>query len=422
MKRNLLTTLILPIALVEMLRMHYGTTNTSKAILCGFLEFLMLPRSMRTCSNYALHQILTAEQIFSTCKVSMRIPEALLSIIRSFPDGDTTYEKATLILAQILYSPLDAIDFSKEPKKLISILGSKYDDRMQKAISTIFETAKKKWNLSVETCAGALGIHNNFGVARHEIINDDDNRKINLYRTIQKCPFEFMLSALSLDVNRDTFLQTKNLNSRLTTADINVDAAVRFQFLNTVSYLHEGSTYNDQMSTEKYQRSLSSVYPLYQRLQHTKICEMDIFKIIEKYRKQSDVLFIVDPPYLDTNVYKGRCVRSETSHGTEFGWQEHKKLARLLQLVKKNNGNDFIYFCRITATRKRNRENQCVMTDAEIASADRYMHGRIDELYWGHGFYYLDVELDNGTIERIITSFPFEGSTLYGKESELEVV
>lgn len=151
------------------------------------------------------------------------------------------------------------------------------------------------------------------------------------------------------------------------------------------------------------------------RLANVSILENDLFHIIKKYMYDQDTLFIVDPIYLDTNVYTQRTIRTATKHGANFGWKEHQQLAKVLQKIS----GDFIYFCRITATRHRNQQGNLTDDTETLARADIEMRGRIDDLYWGHGFYFFDVSLDVG-VERIITSFPFEGATPY-EESESEV-
>lgn len=84
------------------------------------------------------------------------------------------------------------------------------------------------------------------------------------------------------------------------------------------------------------------------RLKETKIYNMDILELIEKNKNAQNTIFIVDPPYLNTNVYKNDIL---TLQNKEFGYKEHVKLAKLLrQITKEGENNDFIYFCRITAT------------------------------------------------------------------------
>lgn len=99
---------------------------------------------------------------------------------------------------------------NKNPyKPLLHILGSKWDARMYGAIDNIFETSNIDWETSVETCAGALGIHMNHCHAKSQVINDDDWNKINLYRTIQESPEELILKMISIHLNKDTFKDLK---------------------------------------------------------------------------------------------------------------------------------------------------------------------------------------------------------------------
>ena len=57
----------------------------------------------------------------------------------------------------------------------------------------------------------------------------------------------------------------------------------------------------------------------------------------------------------------------------------------------------------------------CPIFVDKCKTGDRHMLGRIDDLYWGYGFYYIDVPYSNdGTIEHVITSFDFDGAKPYG--------
>ena len=126
------------------------------------------------------------------------------------------------------------------------------------------------------------------------------------------------------------------------------------------------------------------------------IHEKDIFKVINKYRKNPNTLFIVDPNYLNANAYLDRIIK-------------------LLCSIKKNSGNNFIYFCRITVTRKKDKKNKVISDSEELKILDRDLKEKITDLFYKfkQHLYYLDVELDNGIIERIITSFPFENAISY---------
>ena len=134
-------------------------------------------------------------------------------------------------------------------------------------------------------------------------------------------------------------------------------------------------------------------------------------ELIEKYMKSEDSIFIIDPPYIDTNIYKSSIIIDEKydAEKEEFGYKEHMRLAKLLRKTHQEYGNDFIYFCRITAPHKFDSK-------PDKDTHDRHMKGCIDDLYWGYGYYYIDVLYDkeDNTTERIITSFYFSGAQPYG--------
>ena len=89
------------------------------------------------------------------------------------------------------------------------------------------------------------------------------------------------------------------------------------------------------------------------------------------------------------------------------------------QITKEGKNNDFIYFCRITATRKKDQKTKEITNRANLPAEDRHMEGMIDDLYWGYGFYYIDIPYGtDGTIERIITSFKFNKAKEYEKREE----
>lgn len=79
---------------------------------------------------------------------------------------------------------------------------------MQSAIKHIKDSANIKWQESVETCVGALGIHANFKFADTELINDDIE-KINLYNVIKNKPIEFKKKALEFNCTEKDFEDLK---------------------------------------------------------------------------------------------------------------------------------------------------------------------------------------------------------------------
>lgn len=310
---------------------------------------------------------------------------------------------------------------------------------MQDAIKNIAETSQKTWTKSVEPCAGALGIHANFTFAKHKIINDYDQHKVNLYNVVKQYPDKLYFEISLLPVTQNTFTEIKgkmeNDYTTLDTSKVNIDAAVCFLYLNLTSFKNLGDIFNDKYSLYSYRKKLSAIFPLHDQLKDTDIYGLDIFDILKAHMNDADTILIVDPPYLDADVYTANMTfpkndnskqnneskqnndskQNDDSKQKKFGYNEHKKLAKLLYTAVHKHHNDFIYFCRITASRK---QKQTEEMKNKLKAADNHMLGRIDDLYRNKGFYYQDIEYDaKGTIERIITSFPFEGSTPYGMET-----
>ena len=442
------TTLNLPTALIQKLLEAYDDEldtikekkDLSAAIRFGLTDALSLELSELDMERFALHQLLSFEENMNRVDYCVRLSEELYTIIHSYSEkfGLTMQETAENMLAKQLYhsaksrtpetkelytppksTPNPCVsDSLKSEMKLLRIFGSKWDARIHIAIKKIFDSAGMHWDLSVEVCAGALGIHANFNIAETEIINDDDTYKINLYRQIQKNHRELFIKAMTLEVNRQTFEKVKELERVSKTPDIH--GLVRYLFLNLTSYKNKGNTFRNGTNNGSYQKQLRSIYSLHERLKKTKILEMDIFKVLDKYMRDDNVLFIVDPPYyLCDDAYKNRRVlKEDKNHGKRFGLKEHQRLAKMLRKTHACYRNDFIFFCRLTATRKKNRKNQIISTVNEILERDRHIEGTIDDLYRGYGFYYIDVSLDEGTIERIITTFTFDGATEYGSKKE----
>lgn len=409
-----ITTLILPVTLVEECKRTCNTKNHSEAINNSLADFFLLPPSEQKLDSFSLHQLIPdVEERKKTKGFTIRIPQKLLSEVLSLSGDSTVGETATAMISRSLYMLPRLANSDNLCQRLLYVWGNKWDPQMQDAIRNIKDTAVNiTWDTCVEPCAGGLGIYSNFKFADTEILNDCNWNTMNLYKAIQENPRELITWARSLNVDTATFEQQKALTKSIKpSSKVNYEIAAGYLFLDINSYKRKCGSPDNHMSNSKYHKALAAIYPLHQRLnqcsnhfrQVTELCNTDIFKVIEKYRKQKRVIFIIDPPYLDSDLYNGK--------KNTFGEEEHKRLANLLRLVKQNNGNDFIYFCRITAPKKyQNKPN--------AEEYNRHMKGCIDDLYYGHDFYFVDVKLDGHTTERIITSFKFDGAIEYGKECE----
>ena len=407
--RKLSKTLQLPVKLVDLAKQHFNTDNTSEAIRLGIAFAILHNLTELQKGSLKRYHILNIEERRTTQAYTVRLDSFAFDAVCAITSNSVN-EAITDALAIALSQESATVPKSL---KIINILGNKWHEHMQSVIKQILDTTNRTYEKSIEPCVGALGIHANVKIANTEIINDDDIEKINLYQCIKENPFEFKAKALLFECTKTAFEELKkkkNFDSNIP----NVDRAVRFFILNYFSARNSGHTFIKKSKQTLYHH-LEVVAPLSERLKNVSIYNVDIFDIIKKHKKDSNALFIVDPIYLDTNVYKNRTIVTNTKHGKHFGFEEHKRLAKMLRSIK----GDFIYFCRITATRY--KKNEPLETSEVISRKDTEMLGRIDDLYWGYGFYYIDVPLNNGTIERIITSFDFNGATPYGKLTEREV-
>lgn len=427
---------ILQPELVTLLCDHFKAKNVSEAVNKGLMGFLSNPSFSKHMDDFALHQLLSIEERITTNSYTIRIPEKLMDIIResesedeattkiTFKRTNTMFGLATIMLANYLYysthvhtsamPPLPSEKIKVDTSmKLLTLLGSKWNPQMQSAIERIYRTSGKTWLTSIEPFAGALGIFANFRFATHEIINDLDLKKVNLYRTIQNDMDMFLLSMLSESVDEKTFENKRKIfeaGVSLNNSKYNLEAAVLFLYLNLLSVRGSGTSFKGMLNS--YKKKLGAIAPLNERLKDTEICGINALEVISRHMKDKNAIFIVDPPYLDTDVYS----KNIDNAAKEFGYAEHIELAKLLRNTHSRHGNDFIYFCRTTTTRCHNQKTKEVTNSAELNTGDRHMQGRIDDLYWGYGYYYMDIPYNkDGTTERVITSFKFAGAQPYGQ-------
>jgi len=419
-KKRIITTLTLSKDLVEKLKEHYGAQNNSQTITNALADFLLLPDSEQILDDTALAQVLTIAQELNIKKFSIRIPSALFTVVKRLSGEQTVSETVNRMLARVLYKPLNSTN-PQCTSRLLYVMGNKWDVKMQNSIRHIAETADTKWETSVETCVGGLGIFSNINFAPNQIINDNNWDIANFIKVIKDFPRELIAGARALDVNKKTFIAQKSITpSPSKHADI--DAAVRFLYLNLTSVWGHCDCFNKTSTAEKYIHLLNNVYPLHRKLQGVEIFDQDLFEILKKFRKRQNVLFIVDPPYIDTSGYEERVARNVPSYGKMFGLEQHRRLSICLRNIKQKEKKDFIYFCRVSATRHKDKETkQLKNTPQELAKQDRNLQLKIGKLFFGRGFYYIDVNTSpDGTVERIITSFDFKGATKYGANDGTE--
>ena len=393
-------------------RIGYHFKNTSECVLYALLAYS--GNKINVAQTRKRHILLIPDpaERLNVLPASVRIPDALYADLRKtaknlHPPVQKTEAESHLPMQETAPEPhltvqetatmimLHLLNRKDLPRHALRITGSKRDKRMQDAIATILKN--RHYDASVEPCGGALEIHQNFKVADTEIVCDIDPDKINCYRVIQTHHQTFVSRAMSYPINHSTFMllrESTPLNA--------VDKAVKFFYLALNSSLNDLSTYK-KITLRGYWNAIAATYALHARLQNTQIYLRDIFKTLES-RNLPDgrTLLIVDPPYLETKVYRDNLTRDD-----------HQKLAKRLLYLHQKNKHDFVYFCRITAGHDNKKDAN---KQAKKVQNDLLMKGQIDNLYYSHGLFFTDISLNDGVVERIITSFPFEGATLYGKE------
>lgn len=435
-KKDTTLTVNIPIALREMLCDHFETDNISDAIIKGLIGFLSRSSYAERMDDFALHQILSIEERRDMKKSIVRVPSKLKQVVSAYTNVDTYYNSATVMLANYLYFSETVPALVTPPERnivpipkvntdnsmhLLRLIGSKWNLVMQSAILHILQSSDRVWANSIEPFAGALGIFSNFRIAYNEVINDIDLRKVNLYRTIKDSYDELLINMLSMSVTQETFDKNKEALKRgfdLDNASLNIEAATSFLFSNLLSTRNTGITFKP-LNQQIYRKRFDALAPLHTRMKDVEIHGQYGLDIIKKYMKDTDTIFIIDPPYLDTNVYEDSLIidKKYDDKMKKFGFEEHRQLAQLLHRTHRKYGNDFILFCRVTTTRKQSKKKRGIINLSELPSGDRHMQGRVDDLYWGDGYYYIDIPFDGkGTVERIITSFNFNGATPYGTE------
>ncbi len=113
-------------------------------------------------------------------------------------------------------------------------------------------------------------------------------------------------------------------------------------------------------------------------------------ELLKKYAGKPEYIIMCDPPYIDTKGYT-----------SEFTYEHHKELAKLLLEHQKSNGI-FFYFGRPTAPRSLNTNDDIDYTERDIVYKRKYEY-----LFWGNGIQYKIYEYDkaHGVKEMLTTSF-----------------
>lgn len=288
--------------------------------------------------------------------------------------------------------------------------GTKVSPHFFRPIADMIDATKRsKIDSYVDCCAGAGAIRSQIACVRSELalrkhypclLNDLDNRKVNVFKTISKHPTE-MKTILKAIVGTLCNTPATDNNSHIITAELQKTAylrickkAVRFMLKNV------GSGFGTQKSTNAERRkqiinklqAILDDWQLFARMfTDCTFSNLDMFELIENSDDFVKRLLWIDPPYARTGAYADNI--------TDFS--SHKKLADLLHA-----SNDiFVLFFRISPARAQKKTENGLWRDWET---ELLLTGFYRAQYSGHHYYYYDVSLRNGAngccIERVLCS------------------
>ena len=176
MKTNVTSITIETSVLAHALKMQ-GTNVKSAAVLSCLNDFMNLDKKTRKKISRRDFMLLT-KGYPNHEKLSIRIPLNIKEVLRQTFPNNSISDAINWICAFLINStPPD----SPESLHLLRVSGSKWDTRLQDAISGILESCNRTWSTRIETCAGALGSFAPFPIGDMEILNDIDAEKFDLY-------------------------------------------------------------------------------------------------------------------------------------------------------------------------------------------------------------------------------------------------
>lgn len=305
--------------------------------------------------------------------------------------------------------------------------GNKENPKIKPEITKILQQLPVTINTVVEPFMGICGLTLNVldtlsGRELDYYANDADINLINLYRCIQHQPNKMMLACERLIKNlrsgEDTFETIKTRHSskqKMSKYDYN--AAADYMYLDAVSHRHKTDNLkykNIKVQIDHFCKYVHNIPNMHQYLECINISPKDALTVLKKFQKVMNVLFLLDPPYLDS------CGYSKKTNGVkEFTDEEYESLVEFC--LNAPDGSIFLLFCRFTKTRSHNRKETNADIRAKEKNGDYQIGDKKLEGYYrrrfgvkarlaGKQFYYKEISFDGkGTIEAIISNYQFDG-------------
>lgn len=366
----------------------YVSAEELKTMLDNFNEKYNSPNSK------LVETQITAQQMAKLNKLKVQIAH-LLSIKENLSD---------VLKYCIMYYEKNYFSKKSEQKPVaFTIPGNKTD----KCFDTVFENALSICNDKItvmEVCAGCCGVlpmYYNFNQKAY-ILNELDEERRNLIIKVKSDPYDLINGCQ----------QVYNLINSTTYTDIPCKGRtikVICNFLEENGCMPEAITLfkyciNSQKTLsiskylEKFHERYSNATALHNYIYNAVITGYNLLDLIEYYKNDPNVIFIIDPPYYLTDG----CYKSNYPD-----MHFHEKLSTLLHKIK----GKFILCLRINASRSNNSKNNKFI--------DRVLYEFYKKSYGSGNFYMYCDDFDNdklminfknvGTLEAVISNYDFKG-------------
>lgn len=368
----------------------YVSAEELKTMLDNFNEKYSSPNSK------LVETQITAQQMAKLNKLKLQIAHLL-----------STKENLSDVLKYcIMYYEKNYFSKKSEQKPVaFTIPGNKTD----KCFDTVFENALSICNdkiTVIEVCAGCCGVlpmYYNPNVNAY-ILNELDEKRRNLITKIKSDPYDLINGCQQIYdlLNNSTYMD-------FTCRKCTIDAINTFLKLNhcmeeaiTLFNYCDNSQKLSKTPLHKYLKTFQKRYDnataLHNYIYNAVITGYNLLDLIEYYKNDPNVIFIIDPPYYLTDG----CYKSNYPD-----MHFHKELAALLHKIK----GRFILCLRINASRANNSKNNKFI--------DRILYAFYNMAYGSGNFYMYCDDFDNdklminfknvGTLEAVISNYDFKG-------------
>lgn len=311
----------------------------------------------------------------------------------------TKVQLSDVLKYSVMYYEENCLSDKNGKPVVFTVPGNKTD----KCFDTMFTNALSECDektIVIEVCGGSCGVlpmYYNNNVKAY-ILNEIDDDRRNLIAKIKTCPYDLIsackqiynLVSNSIYINNNK-IDIESIKTFLEINNCMPEAITLFEYC-----IASQETLSVSKYLNRFKERYENVNKLHNYIYNSVVTGYDLFDLIEYYKDNPNVLFIIDPPYYLTN----KCY---SSNYPDMNF--HKKLAELLYNVK----GKFILCFRINASRANNSKDNCLI--------DKVLYEFYKASYDNEKFYMYcdDFNKDklminyknNGTLEAVISNYNY---------------